>query len=126
MKWRANGLMVVNLLMLQTSDKNGFAPPGPAADAALRGCQKHYYTASIDNHGIDLGADTVAGGDCDNAKLKARVEDNEARAARGNVVVQDLAQRGCGLQLYQEGSGSFQPGYGQISCAWGLRHRCRP
>ena len=31
--------MVVNILRLQTSDKNCFVPPGPAADAALHGCQ---------------------------------------------------------------------------------------
>ena len=45
--------MVVNLVRLQTSDKNVFVPPGPAADAALRECQRHYCIASIDTHGID-------------------------------------------------------------------------
>ena len=86
--------VVVNLLRLQTSDKNVFTPPGPAADAALRGCQRHYCTASIDAHGIDLGVDTVAGGDRDNPKLKARAEDNKGRAERGNVVVKTLRSVG--------------------------------
>ena len=80
--------MVANLLRLQTSSKNVFIPEGPAADAALRGCQRHYCTASIDSHGVDFGVDAVAGGDRNASKLHDRAAAYHARASTGNVVLQ--------------------------------------
>ena len=75
--------MVVDMLKLQTSDKNVFVPNGPPARAALRGCQRNNCTASISSHAIDLGVDTVAGGGRDAAKLRERATTNIDRSDRG-------------------------------------------
>ena len=53
--------MVVDILRFQTSTKNRFLPPGPAADVAPHGCQVQDCTAKIATHGVGLGVDTVVG-----------------------------------------------------------------
>lgn len=114
---------VVNVVRLQTSDKTVFIPPGPAADAALRGCQQHYCTAGIDTDGIDLGMDTSAGGGRDSTKLKARAADNKAREGRGNVVIQTLRSVGAAFQ-YIKGR-ALQPRHGQAPRLWRIGCRAR-
>lgn len=111
--------MVANLLRLQTSDKNVFIPEGPAAGAALRGCQKHYCTASIDPHAVDLGVDTVAGGKRDASKFRGRATSNSARAGRGNVVLQTLRSVGAGFQHLKKAAGLSNQGMAK-SHAYGV------
>ena len=64
--------LVINTLKLDTSDKKYFLPPGPAANAAIAGCQYNGCTASVGTHGKDLGIDTVAAGKRDDTVLKGR------------------------------------------------------
>ena len=116
--------MVVNLLRLQTSDDKVFVPPGPAATAALHGCQRNDCTASIDTHGVDLGVDTVAGGNRDDAKLKARAVDNKPRIARGNIVVKTLRGIGAAFSHINKAQNYSSQRLGQAPCLRGLRHRC--
>ena len=59
-------------LLLSTSIKNSFLPPGTAANAAVHGCNFNDCTTSVDTHGKDLGIDAVAAGERDAAVLKLR------------------------------------------------------
>ena len=86
--------MVVNLLKLQTSDKNIFAPEGAPARAAVRGCQVNGCTAAIGPHAVDLGVDTSIGGPRITSKLRSRATSNRPRADRGMVISKTLKQVG--------------------------------
>ena len=86
--------MVVNLLKLQTSDKNVFVPSGAPARAAVPGCQYNGCTAAIGPHAVDLGVDTSCGGPRIISKLRSRATSNGPRAGRGLVISKTLKQVG--------------------------------
>ena len=102
--------IVVDLLKMQTSDKNVFVPNGPPVRAALRGCQLNNCTAFISSHAIDLGVDTVAGGDRDAAKLRERATANVDRSDRVKTVVQTLKQVGADATQIKKAAGLSKPG----------------
>ena len=83
-KWTG---LVRNDLLLDTSDKNYFLPPGPAANAAVAGCHRNGCTAKIVKHEKDLGVDTVAAGTRDDTVLAGRTDDAIHRASRNTYVV---------------------------------------
>ena len=85
-------------LLLETSVKNSFLPPGAAAKAAVDWCKFNNCTASIDTHGKDLGIDTVAAGERDDAVLKLRSEANREKSDRRKLLVNTMASSGVGVE----------------------------
>ena len=91
--------LVTNDLLLDTSDKNRFLPPGPAANAALAGCQANNCTAAVGTHGKDLGVDTVADGKRDDRVLKGRAVAAAERTERHAFLVKTMASSGLGSSM---------------------------
>ena len=86
--------LVTNVLLLDTSEKNQFIPEGPAAAAALAGCQFNACTASVGPHGKDLGIDTVATGQRNDSVLHERAVAAGERADRHIFVINTMATSG--------------------------------
>ena len=98
-KWTG---LVTKDLKLQTSDKNRFLPPGPAANAAIAGCQVNRCTAKIVKHERDLGVDTAATGKRDDTILRQRPANSTERAGANVSVVNTMASSGAGVKYVEK------------------------
>ena len=94
--------IVAKDLKLQTSDKNRCLSPGPAANAAIAGCQVNHCTAKIVKHERDLGVDTVATGKRDDTILRQRVANATERADTNVFVVNTMASSGAGVKYVEK------------------------
>ena len=94
--------LVANDLRLDTSDKNRFLPPGPAANAAIAGCQTNSCTVAVGTHGKDLGVDAVVDGKRNDSVLKHRTVNAAERAEKHLFVVNTMATSGLGLKYVKK------------------------
>ena len=98
-KWTG---LVRNDLRLDTSDKNSFLPPGPAANAAVAGCRINGRTAKIVRREKDLGVDTVATGTRVDTVLTERTANATHRASKNAFVPHTMVSSGAGIQYVRK------------------------